>query len=105
MGEIDAGDLLPTDRLREAVLDGEVTQLHRGHRYADEGDAFEIDGRRFVVSDVTRRTLGDLTDADARAEGAEDLAAYRRRLDRVHEDFEWDPDSEVVRHRFEPAGE
>ncbi len=101
MATIDASDLLPNERVEQMALSGELTQLHRGDRYADEGDTFEIDGVTFVVTAVDERTLGDLTDADARAEGSEDLAAYRRRLEAVHDSFEWDDDSAVVRHRFE----
>jgi hypothetical protein len=101
MASIDASDLLPNERVEQMALSGELTQLHRGDRYADEGDTFEIDGVTFVVTAVDERTLGDLTDADARAEGSEDLAAYRRRLEAVHDSFEWDDDSAVVRHRFE----
>jgi uncharacterized protein (DUF885 family) len=101
MATIDSETLLPNDRVERMALAGEVTQLHRGNRYADEGDTFEIDGVGFVVTGVEERTLGDLTDADARAEGSEDLDAYRRRLEAVHESFEWDDDAPVVRHRFE----
>jgi len=53
------------------------------------------------VITVRERTLGDLTDEDAQAEGMEDLEAYERLLERAHENFEWDDDSEVVLHRFE----
>ncbi|MFB6304302.1 MAG: ASCH domain-containing protein [Haloferacaceae archaeon] len=103
MSDIDAETLLPTERLREAALEGDVTQIHRGHAYADVGDTFELDGERFEVTAVEERRLGDLTDADARAEGAADLDAYRERLRRAHENFEWDDDADVVRHRFERA--
>jgi hypothetical protein len=101
MADIDADTLLPNGRMRQMALDGDVTQIHRGNRYAEEGDTFTVDGTAFEVTDVTERTLGDLTDADARREGADDLEGYRRMLDRAHEGFEWDDDSEVVRHRFE----
>ena len=102
MGEIDPGEVLPNERVRQMAADGEVTQLHRGHAYAEEGDTFEIDGTRFEVTDVTHRTLGDITDEDARAEGSENLEAYKRRMEMVHGgDFDWDDDSEVVRHAFE----
>ena len=94
MAQTDAGTLLPTERVRRATLDGEVTQLHRGHRYADEGDTFELVA-------VEERTLGDLTDEDARSEGSADRDAYRERLERVHDEFEWDDDATVVRHAFE----
>jgi len=101
MSELDADTLLPNERLREQALAGEVTQIHRGSRYADVGDTFTIDGTVFDVVAVDERTLGDLTDEDARAEGARDLDHYRDRLARVHDHFEWDDESAVVRHRFE----
>ncbi len=101
MSEIEPDVLLPNGRMRQGALDGEVTQIHRGQSYAEEGDRFSIDGESFEVVEVSERTLGDLTDEDARAEGMADLAEYRKVLDRAHENFEWDDDSTVVRHRFE----
>ena len=104
MAEIDTGALLPNGRVRRMALDGEVTQIHRGgsERYAAEGDTFEIEGTTFEVTSVEERTLGDVTDADARREGSESLDAYRERMERVHGgSFEWDDASEVVRYRFE----
>lgn len=101
MARIDADDLLPAERIRDAVLDGEITQLHRGDAHAAEGDTFEISGTGFEVIDVTERRLGTLTDADARAEGSDDLALYRKRIEHVH-GMEWDDDHTAVRHRFEP---
>jgi hypothetical protein len=105
MAEIDAGEVLPNEHVQQMAAEGAITQMHRGHEYADEGDTFDIDGETFEVTDVTHRTLGDLTDEDAKREGSENLAAYRERLNRVHENFEWDDDSEVVRHRFQAVSE
>ncbi|OLZ42279.1 hypothetical protein A6E15_15465 [Natrinema saccharevitans] len=101
MSELDPGELLPSERMREQALEGRVTQIHRGQQYADEGDTFAIDDTTFEVTAVRERTLGELTDEDARAEGMDDLEGYRRMLERAHENFEWDDDSEVVLHRFE----
>ncbi|WP_137290982.1 ASCH domain-containing protein [Natronorubrum halophilum] len=101
MSELDPGELLPSDRMQTQALEGDVTQIHRGHRYAEEGDTFTIEETTFEVIDVTDRTLGDLTAEDARAEGMDDLEGYRRLLERAHDNFEWDDDSEIVRHRFE----
>ena len=104
MAEIDAGALLPNDRVRSMALDGEVTQIHRGgsERYAEAGDTFDIEGTTFEVTSVDERTLGDVTDADARREGSDSLEAYRRRMERVHGgNFDWNDASEVVRYRFE----
>ena len=103
MSEIDADDILPNDRVQQSVHDGEITQLTRGasNRYATEGDTFEIDGDTFEVTSVERRTLGDFTDADARREGSESLAAYKQRMQRVHPgDFTWDDSDEVLTYRF-----
>jgi hypothetical protein len=101
VSNIDPDVLLPSPRMREQALDGDVTQIHRGQAYAEEGDRFEIDGTTFEVVAVDDRTLGDLTDEDARAEGARDLDHYRQILDRAHDEFEWEDSSAVVRHRFE----
>ena len=97
MSEIDADAILPNDRVQQSVYDSKITQLTRGasNRYATEGDTFE-------VTSVERRTLGDFTDADARREGSESLAAYKQRMQRVHPgDFTWDDSDEVLTYRFE----
>jgi Ran GTPase-activating protein (RanGAP) involved in mRNA processing and transport len=100
MAEIDPEDLFPNSRTVEAVAAGKMSQIHRGNRYADEGDTFELDGDTFEVVDVTERKLGDMTDEDARREGSEDLEAYKERMVRAHGgNFEWDEDADVVRHR------
>lgn len=104
MADIDAGALLPNDRVRRMALSGDVTQIHRGgsERYVEAGDTFEIEETTFEVTSVDERTLGDLTDADARREGSDSLDAYKTRMERVHQgDFEWDDSSEVVRYQFE----
>jgi len=88
MSERNPGDLLPSDRMQRQALEGAITQIHRGHQYAEEGDTFTIDGTTFDVITVRERTLGDLTDEDAQAEGMEDLEAYERLLERAHENFE-----------------
>jgi len=103
MAAIDADTLLPNGHVKQLVADGEMTQLTRGQPYADEGDHFEIEGDTYEVTSVEEMTLGDMTDADAQREGSADLDAYKKRLVRAHgDDFEWNDDADVVRHRFEP---
>lgn len=102
MTRIDAAELLPAQRLRDAAREGDVTQIHRGDAHAAEGDRFEIDGVEFEVVEVRRERLGALTDEDARAEGSPDLESYKRRIERTH-DVKWDDDDEAVLHRFEPV--
>ena len=104
MGEIDPDTLLPNEHVKRAVGEGEVTQLSRGasNRYAEAGDTFELEGDTFEVVAAEERTLGELTDEDARREGSEDLQSYRERMVAVHGgDFEWDEGSEIVSYRFE----
>lgn len=106
MSEIDPDSLLPNDRVKTAVLNGEITQLSRGasNRYAEEGDTFVLADTRFEVTSVDERTLGELTDADARREGSPSLEAYKARMEKVHPgNFEWDDSSEIRTYRFEPA--
>lgn len=106
MSEIDPDALLPNDRVKTAVLDGEITQLSRGaaNRYAETGDTFALDETRFEVTSAEKRTLGDLTDADARREGSPSLEAYKTRMEAVHPgNFEWDDASEIRTYRFEPV--
>jgi uncharacterized protein YhfF len=102
MAEIDSATLLPNERVERMALEDDVTQIHRGNPYAEAGDTFVVEGTTFEVVKVRERTLGDLTDEDARAEGSDDLDAYRERLEHAHSDgFEWDDDADVVLHRFE----
>lgn len=101
MSELEPDTLLPSERMRTQALEGAVTQIHRGQQYADEGDTFTIEGTTFEVVEVAERTLGDVTDEDAQAEGMADLEEYRAVLERAHDNFEWDDSSDVVLHRFE----
>jgi len=103
MAEIDAKTVIPSERMISQAADGEVTQIHRGHQYADEGDTFEIEGETYEITEIRERTLGDLTDEDARSEGMRDLDHYREIMNRAHDSFEWDDDSDIVLHRFEPV--
>jgi hypothetical protein len=104
MSDIEASKLLPNEHVQGLAVAGDISQIHRGNAYAEPGDRFEVDGVTFEVTDVDHRTLGDLTDEDARAEGSPNLEAYRDRLVRAHGgEFEWDDDSDVVRHRFRPV--
>jgi hypothetical protein len=103
MAEIDAETVIPSERMISQAADGEVTQIHRGRQYADEGDTFEIEGETYEITEIRERTLGDLTDEDARSEGMRDLDHYREIMNRAHDSFEWDDDSDIVLHRFEPV--
>lgn len=78
MTTIEAVELLPAEKIRQAVIAGDVTQLHRGDKHASEGDRFEIDDVVFEVTTVREERLGNMTDEDVRAEGSPNLEAYKK---------------------------
>lgn len=68
----------------EKALKGEKTQIRRGARFGEAGDTIEIDGRTFTFTKVFEQTLGDMTDADAQAEGHSNMEAYKAHLKNLH---------------------
>ncbi|MCB9914805.1 MAG: ASCH domain-containing protein [Planctomycetes bacterium] len=92
-------------RLVTAVLEGRKTQQRRNGVYGYPGEVFELEGRRFRLTDLRRERLGQMSDADARAEGYPSLAAYRDLILRMHAGMTWDDAALVWVHEFEPAAE
>ena len=88
-------------KLVEAAIAGRKTQQRRNGVYAYPGETFELEGTRFVVKDLRRETLGDMTDESARAEGYPSLEMYKGLILRMHKGMEWDATSKVWVHEFE----
>lgn len=88
-------------KLVAAALAGRKTEQRRNGVYAYPGETFELEGTRFVVKDLRRETLGDMTDESARAEGYPSLEMYRDLILRMHKGMEWDASSKVWLHEFE----
>lgn len=91
-------------RLVEAALRGDKTEQRRNGVYGYPGETFELDGERFEMVSLSHERLGDMTLADARAEGYETLDSYRDLILRMHRGMEWDDDHRVWVHRFRRAG-
>lgn len=89
---------LPADV--DKVLSGAKTATRRNGRYADVGEIMELRGQRFEVTKVYRQSLGELTDADAQAEGCADVAAYRDSILAIHPGMPWLPQMQVWTHEF-----
>lgn len=87
-------------RLVEAAISGAKTEQRRDGVYAYPGEAFELQDVAFVCTDLVRQRLGDMTDADARAEGYPDLASYRELILAMHKGMGWNEDALVWLHRF-----
>lgn len=92
--------LVRQPRLVESALQGVKTEQRRDGVYGYPGESFELKGRRFEIVSLTHERLGDMTDADAAAEGFGDLASYQALILRMHPGMTWDPEHRVWVHRF-----
>ncbi len=95
--------LLTHPKLVAAALAGAKTQQRRDGLYAYPNETFELDGVRFVVTAIERQRLGDMTDADAKAEGYADLETYTQIILRMHANMAWNDDGLVWVHTFRRA--
>ncbi|CAG1022147.1 ASCH domain-containing protein [Methylomonas sp. LL1] len=92
--------LIRHPKLVEAAINGQKTEQRRDGLYAYPGETFVLEGVSFVVTGVDRQRIGDMTDADARAEGYPSLAMYRDIILKMHASMEWNEDALVWVHRF-----
>ncbi|MGZ4997423.1 MAG: ASCH domain-containing protein [Methylobacter sp.] len=88
-------------KLVEAAKAGIKTQQRRDGVYGWPGETFELDGMAFVVTDLKRQRLGDMTDADAQAEGYPSLEMYRDIILKMHAGMAWNEDALAWVHSFE----
>ena len=88
-------------KLVRAVLEDRKTQQRRNGVYGYPGEVFELEGTTFRVTALERQTLGDMTEADAVAEGFPGLDAYKDLIMRMHRGMDWDPAMPVWMHAFE----
>lgn len=93
--------LVTHEKLVAAALAGTKTQQRRAGVYAYPGETFELDGIKFVVKDLRRETLGDMSDVEAQKEGYPNLEFYRDLILRMHKGMEWDESENVWVHEFE----
>jgi len=87
-------------KLVQAVLAGRKTQQRRDGVYAYPGETFELEGVSFVVTDLRRERLGDMNDADAKAEGYPSLDMYKQLILSMHKGMNWEDDAPVWVHCF-----
>jgi len=87
-------------KLVDATKSGMKTQQRRDGIYGYPGETFDLDGITFVVTDLQRQRLGDMTDADAKAEGYPSLEMYRDIILKMHAGMTWEADSLVWVHSF-----
>lgn len=93
--------LLTHKMLIVAAIAGRKTEQRRAGVYAYPGELFEVCGQTFVVRDLRRERYGDMTEADAQAEGYPCLAMYKELIKRVHGGTDMEDDQLVWVHQFE----
>ena len=90
-------------KLVNAALAGTKTQQRRDGVYAYPGETFQLEDTLFIVTALERKTLGDMTDDVAKAEGYPDLAAYKNLILNMHPGMEWDSNHKLWVHIFEKS--
>ena len=84
-----------------AVRAGQKTQQRRDGVYGLPGETFELEGDVFEVTTLERQSLGDMSDADAQAEGYPNLAVYKQVILSMHAGMTWNEGDLVWVHQFE----
>lgn len=84
----------------EAAKAGRKTQQRRNGVYGYPGETFILDGVTFVITELKQQRLGDMTDADAIAEGYGSLDNYQQFILNMHAGMTWDPDGVAWVHSF-----
>ena len=92
--------LVTHTKLVEATKAGLKTQQRRDGVYGWPGETFDLDGMTFIITDLKRQRLGDMTDLDAKAEGYPSLDMYRDIILKMPAGMTWEPDSLVWVHSF-----
>ncbi len=92
--------LVTHPKLVEAALSGRKTQQRRDGVYGYPEETFILDGVDFVMTALERKTIGDMTDADAQAEGYPTLEMYKNLILKMHAGMEWDESAPVWVHHF-----
>lgn len=97
----DIDRLIRHPKLVEAALIGQKTQQRRDGLYAYPGETFTLNNVEFIVTQVVRQRIGDMSDADALAEGYPSLALYKDLILKMHNNMTWNDDGLVWVHIFE----
>ena len=92
--------LVRQPKLVAAAKAGQKTQQRRDGIYAYPGEKFSLQGTNFTVTKLELKSLGDMTDADALAEGYPNLSSYKDLILRMHAGMEWNDSNLVWVHHF-----
>ena len=85
----------------EKVVNGQKVATRRSGRFADVGEKWVLQDRTFIVKDVYRQKLGEVTDVDAVKEGYQNIEDYKASILSLHPGMKWLPEMKVWVHEFE----
>ncbi|MBB4824361.1 hypothetical protein HNO89_001583 [Sporosarcina luteola] len=85
------------------VLEGKKTATRRNGVYAYPGEIMVLEGKEFKVDKLYAQTLGELTEADAKQEGFNNLEDYKQSILSLHPKMPWLPTMSVWVHEFSPV--
>lgn len=97
--------LLTHEKLIAAAVAGRKTEQRRAGVYAYPGESFDVGGQTFVVKDLRLERYGDMTEADAQAEGYPSLGMYKELIKRMHGGTDMEDDQPIWVHQFEKAAD
>jgi len=97
----DISRLVRHPKLVAAALNGSKTEQRRDGVYAYPDEMFELNGISFVVTGLRRQSLGEMSDADAQAEGYPSLEMYKSLILKMHKGMTWNSDDLIWVHSFE----
>jgi hypothetical protein len=99
-------DLLITKQADiDKVIAGKKTATRRNGRYADIGEVMTLQGHDYVVDQVYRQSLGELSDEHAQQEGYNNVEEYKQSILSFHPGMPWLPHMQVWVHEFRPVQE
>lgn len=93
--------LVTHKRLVDAALAGTKTQQRRNGVYGYPGETFELGSETFVITALERQPLGQMTEADAKAEGFPDMQTYKQLIISMHAGMDWNDAHQVWVHSFQ----
>jgi len=92
--------LVSHPKLVEATLAGQKTEQRRDGVYAYPNEEFELNGITFIVTALKQQKLGEMTDADAQAEGYPSMDMYKGLILKMHKGMDWNDEALVWVHCF-----
>jgi N4-acetylcytidine amidohydrolase len=92
--------LITHPKLVAAAIAGTKTQQRRHGAYGWPGETFQLGETLFVITDLQRQRLGDMTEEHAKAEGYESLDVYKDIILKMHVGMVWNSDGMAWVHSF-----